>query len=137
MLSTSTTISRLPTANARVLQVAYSSTSTASGSRRRRPVASEGDDLVAPYVPQACLRMCKLTARPDPESNIRPIIYGSTPSRTRSSNSPYSASEFPSTSSRLNDLELEWRLRRERVDGMNHKFWVRLPLHLDLARMKD
>lgn len=54
-------------------------------------------------------------------SNIRPIIYGSTPSRKGSANSPYSATEFPTG---LNERELEWRLRRERVDGMNHKFWV-------------
>jgi hypothetical protein len=51
MLTTSSTVSRLPTINPRILQIAYSSSSPASGSRRRRPVASEGDDLVAPYVP--------------------------------------------------------------------------------------
>jgi hypothetical protein len=51
MLTTTSTISRLPTINPRILQIAYSSSSAASGSRRRRPVASEGDDLVAPYVP--------------------------------------------------------------------------------------
>jgi len=51
MLTTSSTILRLPTITPRVLQIAYSSSSAASGSRRRRPVASEGDDLVAPYVP--------------------------------------------------------------------------------------
>ncbi|RYE97372.1 MAG: DUF2315 domain-containing protein [Oxalobacteraceae bacterium] len=74
---------------------------------------------------------------PDPISNIRPIIYGSTPSRTRSANSPYSASEFPSTSTRQNDVELEWRLRRERVDGMNHKFWVCPHLTIILIRAEE
>ena len=51
MLTTSSIISRSPTVTPRILQIAYSSSSAASGSRRRRPVASEGDDLVAPYAP--------------------------------------------------------------------------------------
>jgi hypothetical protein len=51
MLTTTSTISRLPTITPRVLQIAYSSSSAASGSRRGRAVASEGDDIVAPYVP--------------------------------------------------------------------------------------
>jgi hypothetical protein len=66
---------------------------------------------------------------PDPVSNIRPVIYASPPTRKRTPNSPYSTGEFPSSSeSRLEEMELEWRLRRERVDAMNHRFWVRLPL---------
>lgn len=64
--------------------------------------------------------------RPDPYSNIRPIIYASTPPSRGSNNSPYSTGEFPyaKDSTRLEDLELEWRLSRERVDMMNHRFWV-------------
>lgn len=64
---------------------------------------------------------------PDPLSNIRPILYASKPPTRPSANSPYSASEFPSSSgdAKLDNMELEWRLRRERVDLTNHRFWVR------------
>ncbi|WWC87655.1 uncharacterized protein L201_002545 [Kwoniella dendrophila CBS 6074] len=90
------------------------SSSSSSIPRRRRSnaeIPSSGIDLVAP---------------PDPQSNIRPIIYASKPSINPSTNSPYSASEFPTGSSdaRLENMELEWRLRRERVDLMNHRFWA-------------
>ncbi|WWC68849.1 uncharacterized protein I206_102785 [Kwoniella pini CBS 10737] len=93
---------------------ASSSTSSPSTPRRRRSnanVPTSGVDLVAP---------------PDPASNIRPIIYASKPSINPSTNSPYSASEFPTGSSdaKLENMELEWRLRRERVDLMNHRFWA-------------
>ncbi|KAK8861365.1 hypothetical protein IAR55_002184 [Kwoniella newhampshirensis] len=87
------------------------SSSTTSTRRRRNDLPTSGVDLVAP---------------PDPLSNIRPIIYASRPATRPSSNSPYSASEFPSdgADSGLENMELEWRLRRERVDLMNHRFWV-------------
>lgn len=64
--------------------------------------------------------------RPDPQSNIRPIIYASTPNRSQSLNSPYFAGEFSANGveGKLEMAELEWRLRRERVDMMNHRFWV-------------
>ncbi|KAI9632364.1 uncharacterized protein MKK02DRAFT_40666 [Dioszegia hungarica] len=80
--------------------------------RRRQVEAKAGDDLIAP---------------PDSISNIRPVIYASSPSsRHQTANSPYSTGEFPNASapSRLGELELEWRLRRERVDAMNHRFWA-------------
>ncbi|WVR04021.1 hypothetical protein IAU60_001020 [Kwoniella sp. DSM 27419] len=90
--------------------------SSATPSRRRRSgsdTPTTGVDLVAP---------------PDPLSNIRPIIYASKPSINPSTNSPYSAAEFPTGmdagSARLANMELEWRLRRERVDLMNHRFWA-------------
>ncbi|EIW65724.1 hypothetical protein TREMEDRAFT_19413, partial [Tremella mesenterica DSM 1558] len=79
-------------------------------SRRRVEIPTDRVDLVAP---------------PDPESNLRPIIYASRPSWHQSSNSPYSADEFPSESdTKLQTKELEWRMRRERVDMMNHRFWA-------------
>ncbi|WVQ73831.1 hypothetical protein IAR50_003412 [Cryptococcus sp. DSM 104548] len=110
-------------ATTRPLFFAYMSTSASSSSAsasptrpRRRSERSEepavGVDLVAP---------------PDPVSNIRPIIYASKPATRPSANSPYSASEFPAGSygdARLDNMELEWRLRRERVDLMNHRFWA-------------
>ncbi|OCF45050.1 hypothetical protein I317_01101 [Kwoniella heveanensis CBS 569] len=93
-----------------------SSSSTPGRPRRRRSVHDgpiSGVDLVAP---------------PDPISNIRPIIYASKPRINPSTNSPYSASEFPAGliagDVRLENMELEWRLRRERVDLMNHRFWA-------------
>ncbi|RSH94458.1 hypothetical protein EHS25_004261 [Saitozyma podzolica] len=91
-----------------------SSSSPPSPTRpRRRRAASdlpiENVDLVGP---------------PDPISNIRPVIYASTPSRRRTPNSPYSTGEFPAESTRLEELELEWRLRQQRVDAMNHRFWA-------------
>lgn len=82
-----------------------------------------------------------LTVSPDPVSNIRPVKYASAISRRQTPNSPYSVEEFPTASSRYGagrgsgdaegsraaDLELEYRLRRERVDAMNHHFWVGPP----------
>ena len=35
-------------------------------------------------------------------------------------------------SARLQELELEWKLRRERVDAVNHRFWVGLLLPFPL-----
>ena len=62
---------------------------------------------------------------PDPASNIRPVIYASKSTRPTSRTSPYATLEFPygDSDAKLQDLELEWRLRRERVDMMNHRFW--------------
>ncbi|CAD6572756.1 MAG: hypothetical protein TREMPRED_000623 [Tremellales sp. Tagirdzhanova-0007] len=91
---------------------AIASTSTASAPRRRRTrVESTNVDLVAP---------------PDPSSNIRPIIYASSSVRKQTSTSPYSTGEFPyaEAEARLEDLELEWRLSRERTDMTNHRFWA-------------
>jgi len=97
----------------RIGPVRLQSTSTGPSRRRRQPVSisESGVDLVAP---------------PDPISNIRPVIYASPAPPRRSSNSPYSAGEFPYSDgqARLQDLELEWRMRRERVDMANHRFWA-------------
>lgn len=70
--------------------------------------------------------MSYLTRRPDPLSNIRPVIYASRSTRPPTKSSPYSAAEFPysEADASLQELELEWRLMRERVDMMNHRFWV-------------
>ncbi|ORY29523.1 hypothetical protein BCR39DRAFT_531960 [Naematelia encephala] len=80
-------------------------------SRRRSSTTPSGNvDLIAP---------------PDPTSNIRPIIYASTPTRAVSSNSPYFIGEFSDGDfNQLSELELEWRLRQERVDMANHRFWA-------------
>ncbi|WRT65483.1 uncharacterized protein IL334_002426 [Kwoniella shivajii] len=101
-----------------------SSSSSSSTPRRRRSnneIPTSGVDLVAP---------------PDPVSNIRPIIYASKPSINPSTNSPYSASEFPTGSrdARLENMELEWRLRRERVDLMNHRFWATTNLSFEAQK---
>ncbi|ODO06312.1 hypothetical protein L198_01544 [Cryptococcus wingfieldii CBS 7118] len=102
---------------------AYLSTSASSSSAaapptrpRRRSERSEGSSVGV-----------NLVAPPDPVSNIRPIIYASKPATRPSANSPYSASEFPAGNygdARLDNMELEWRLRRERVDLANHRFWA-------------
>ncbi|WVQ83585.1 hypothetical protein IAT38_005726 [Cryptococcus sp. DSM 104549] len=88
-----------------------SSFSSTPSRRRRNDLPTTGVDLVAP---------------PDPLSNIRPIIYASKPATQPSTNSPYSAAEFPPIHGdvRLENMELEYRLRRERVDLMNHRFWA-------------
>ncbi|KAK1920945.1 hypothetical protein DB88DRAFT_501619 [Papiliotrema laurentii] len=67
-----------------------------------------------------------LIAPPDPLSNIRPVIYASRSTRPPTKSSPYSAAEFPysEADASLQELELEWRLMRERVDMMNHRFWA-------------
>ncbi|WVQ62812.1 uncharacterized protein L199_000961 [Kwoniella botswanensis] len=98
-----------------------SSSSTPRRRRLRNDVPTSGVDLVAP---------------PDPQSNIRPIIYASKPSINPSTNSPYSASEFPTGSrdARLENMELEWRLRRERVDLMNHRFWATTNLSFEALK---
>ncbi|WWD16732.1 hypothetical protein CI109_101163 [Kwoniella shandongensis] len=113
--STSTSASAISSAEATSSSEPSTATSSvAKGAplrRRRSDLPTSGVDLVAP---------------PDPLSNIRPIIYASKPITRPSSNSPYSASEFPSdgSDSRLENMELEWRLRRERVDLTNHRFWA-------------
>ncbi|WVO17982.1 hypothetical protein L204_105680 [Cryptococcus depauperatus] len=91
---------------------------TENGSAPSRRRSSYRDDLPMTGV--------DLVAPPDPLSNIRPIIYASKFITRPSSNSPYSASEFPTSysDSRLEDMELEWKLRRERVDLTNHRFWA-------------
>ncbi|WWC60068.1 uncharacterized protein I303_102631 [Kwoniella dejecticola CBS 10117] len=104
---------------------ASSSTATTHTTPRRRRINAgaplSGVDLVAP---------------PDPASNIRPIIYASKPSINPSTNSPYSASEFPTGSrdAKLENMELEWRLRRERVDLMNHRFWATTNLSFEAQK---
>ncbi|KAL7419798.1 hypothetical protein Q5752_005714 [Cryptotrichosporon argae] len=114
MVSTSTLAMLRPTAAATTLRPTLrplSSSAVASSSRR----ASRPVDLVGP---------------PDPLSNIRPVLYApSSPARARSSNSPYSSSEFPDASGSDADaaraaLELRLRLHRERVDAANHRFWA-------------
>ncbi|KAI5451934.1 hypothetical protein NCC49_001234 [Naganishia albida] len=69
----------------------------------------------------------------DPVSNIRPVRYAQSPTHASSSTSPYSTSEFTNVSSPDTALaderigeDLEWRLRRERVDAKNHEFWTHL-----------
>jgi hypothetical protein len=65
--------------------------------------------------------------RPDPLSNIRPIIYA-TP-LYKPSNSPYSASEFPMlkpSEQKLYELQMSTKMHKERVDMENHRFWVSL-----------
>lgn len=66
------------------------------------------------------------TPRPDPLSNMRPVLYAS-PHR-RPSNSPYSASEFPASmtgkAAVQSEREMAWTMMRERVDIANHRFWV-------------
>ncbi|KAK4687435.1 apoptogenic protein 1, partial [Tremellales sp. Uapishka_1] len=90
---------------------ASSPTTTTTSRRRRAERVNNGDDV-------------DLVAPPDPYSNMRPVIYASTSTKRRSSTSPYSTSEFPSSiASNSGELELEWRLRRERVDAMNHRYW--------------
>lgn len=70
-------------------------------------------------------------SRPDPISNIRPVIYAipSAADTARQTASPYSASEF--SSSQLSDYDnqklgedMADRLRKEAVDKRNHEFWV-------------
>lgn len=64
--------------------------------------------------------------RPDPVSNMRPVMYASP--RRRPSNSPYSAAEFPSSMTGKEAAqgvrEMEWTMMRQRVDMANHRFWV-------------
>lgn len=59
--------------------------------------------------------------------------YAQSSSRSSGSTSPYSTSEFTNVSPTGGDTtladerigeDLEWRLRRERVDAKNHEFWV-------------
>ncbi|KAL1405219.1 cytosolic Fe-S cluster assembly factor nbp35 [Vanrija albida] len=88
--------------------------------RRRRAAVDDGTvDLVAP---------------PDPRSNIRPVVYVSS-RRRRPSNSPYSAVEFPVTSTpRADELELAYTMHRERVDVTNHRFWATTNADFDAQR---
>ena len=53
------------------------------------------------------------------------MIYAH-PTRLPTLSSPYSSAEFPyaEKDAKMQDLELEWRLRKERLDMMNHRFWV-------------
>lgn len=123
--------SAVPSPRTFFTQCAFASTSTASTSRRRRAqqVLGTDVDLIAPYIHQhVFLAFTDISFRPDPLSFIRPIIYASTPPRRQTSNSPYSTGEFPYSErdAKLEDLELEWRLMRERVDMSNHRFWVYL-----------
>ncbi|OXC67204.1 hypothetical protein AYX13_04306 [Cryptococcus neoformans] len=115
----------LPTARPRITHIlpyiqrsaASTSTSSTTADRPRRRRSNRNDTPTAGI---------DLVAPPDPLSNIRPILYASKPPTRPSANSPYSASEFPSSSgdAKLDNMELEWRLRRERVDLTNHRFWA-------------
>ncbi|KAI6128284.1 hypothetical protein EDD16DRAFT_678143 [Pisolithus croceorrhizus] len=66
----------------------------------------------------------------DPISNLRPIIYTDiqTPPKAGPEskvNHPYSLEEFSDTSSsNLHALELEFKLKREELDALNHKYWT-------------
>ncbi|KAJ9125575.1 hypothetical protein QFC22_000537 [Naganishia vaughanmartiniae] len=85
----------------------------------------------------ADVRNVDLVGPNDPVSNIRPVHYASAqynPSSAASaSTSPYSTSEFSNVDEEASDRvradarigdDLEWRLRRERVDAKNHEFWA-------------
>ncbi|ORX36360.1 hypothetical protein BD324DRAFT_651599 [Kockovaella imperatae] len=90
----------------------HTSSNAAGPSRPRRTPVEQSDDV-------------DLVAPPDPVSNIRPMIYAHA-SRLPTLSSPYSSAEFPyaEKDAKMQDLELEWRLRKERLDVMNHKFWA-------------
>lgn len=67
----------------------------------------------------------------DPVSNLRPIIYTDTPNSPPKSNSqdklnhPYSLQEFSDGPPSPNHaLELQYKLKREQLDALNHKYWA-------------
>ncbi|WVF66838.1 hypothetical protein IAT40_001580 [Kwoniella sp. CBS 6097] len=119
--------SEIPSASpSPLVDVENSSSSGGSSPEPQEPSSSRPRRRRSAY--DAPISGVDLVAPPDPISNIRPIIYASKPRINPSTNSPYSASEFPTGLSagdvRLENMELEWRLRRERVDLMNHRFWA-------------
>ena len=105
---------------------------TAKDRRRSHCTVSNYASSSLTHLLQMSQVMCDSTnPRPDPLSNIRPVIYASQSTRPTSRSSPYSTSEFPysENDASLQDLELEWRLNRERVDMTNHRFWASLHLN--------
>lgn len=85
------------------------------------------EDACAGHCPSCDTRVHLAYLRPDPLSNIRPIIYA-TP-LYKPSNSPYSASEFPllkPSEQKLYELQMSTKMHKERVDMENHRFWVSL-----------
>ncbi|KAJ9109228.1 hypothetical protein QFC21_000557 [Naganishia friedmannii] len=104
-----------------------------------KPRVSEAKnvDLVGPTGPSGSDVQSWRMPRCDPVSNIRPVHYASAQynrsSSASTSTSPYSTSEFTNVEEEASDRvraderigeDLEWRLRRERVDAKNHEFWA-------------
>ncbi|KAI6045771.1 hypothetical protein EDC04DRAFT_3031672 [Pisolithus marmoratus] len=92
------------------------------------------------HLPPACHRLIRtlhvsarrqhLVGPNDPISNLRPIIYTDIqtppkPGPESKINHPYSLQEF-SDASLSNDhaLELQFKLKREQLDALNHNYWT-------------
>ena len=61
----------------------------------------------------------ELIGPPDPISNIRPTIFSGRHRRQGGETHPYSLAEFGWE----DDVDLQWRIERERLNTFNHAFW--------------
>ncbi|KIP09561.1 hypothetical protein PHLGIDRAFT_67310 [Phlebiopsis gigantea 11061_1 CR5-6] len=65
-------------------------------------------------------RTCQdLVGPPDPISNLRPVIYDDAPAPASPTSHPYSLKEFTGDT-----REYQWKVQRQAVDAINHKFWA-------------
>lgn len=102
-------------------------------------------------LPQGCRRFIRalhvsarrqhLVGPNDLISNLRPIIYTDTqtppkPGPESNVNHPYSLQEFSDGTSLSNDyaLELQFRLKREQLDALNHNYWTESNKRFEAAK---
>ncbi|KAL4067971.1 hypothetical protein V8B97DRAFT_2003970 [Scleroderma yunnanense] len=90
------------------------------------------------HVSQKCQN---LVGPNDPVSNLRPIIYTDTPNsppKTQSEvglNHPYSLREFSNEPPSPNHaLELQYKLKREQLDTLNHSYWAESNTRFEAAK---